>query len=189
MSNKNRVQRRLLRILAAAVLILAAVWILIVRPFSGIPSWVRWKNREETVSLMGEDASLRLRSKRFQARDSSGKLVWESEKGWKVSDYLIGDIDHDEAPEVILIVWKRGSYGEFRPFWVEKDETSYSEHIFIYDWDLSAERRMKPVWMSSKMRLEGAAFSLDENQVLQIQSPDGQMTLWNWEGWGLILQE
>ena len=67
----------------------------------------------------------------FSVSDQSGNLYWENKEGWKVSDYFIDDIDHDGEDEVVILFWRRGSFGPSKPFWVEKDEKTWSQHIGI----------------------------------------------------------
>lgn len=100
-----------------------------------------------------------------------------------MQDALAGDINHDGVPELILLVWKRGSYGSQRPFWVERDEWDFSQHIFIYQW---RDGRLKALWMSSRLPLSVAAFSLDAQGTLTVVTPEEETSRWVWLSWGLV---
>lgn len=179
---------RWLLLFAAAVLFL--IGILVFRHFfrqSGYPSWVRFRKREESICLNTENVRYRLSKGHFRICSEEGSIIWESDPDWKVSDCIIGDIDGDPEEEILLLVWKRGSYGDFKPFWVEEDEETLSEHIFIYDWNQAKETRMQPIWMSSKMGIEAADWRLDEDRILHLILPDGTETGWFWYSWGLVL--
>ena len=90
---------------------------------------------------------------------------------------------------MILLVWKRGSYGKYKPIWVENDEKTWSQHIFIYDYIDEKDDRLKPVWMSSKMGIEASDIRLDYEEKLHITTPEGKDTVWYWQSWGLTLIE
>ena len=88
-----------------------------------LPSWVRWRDVTVEVDLDGDGATdeLCIKRRKLSVSDAAGR-GWQSGGDWLVQDALVGDINHDGVPELILLVWKRGSYGSQRPFWVERDE-------------------------------------------------------------------
>lgn len=143
----------------------------------------------EEAEKITETVAVELDNKKLTVTRPDGELLWESDEGWLVSDYLIGDIDHDDEDELTLLVWKVGSYGEYKPIWVEEDEKKWSEHIFIYDYDVREDTRIFPLWMSSKMGIEARYISLDNEEKLHITIPEGKEAVWVWENWGLTLQE
>lgn len=63
------------------------------------------------------------------SRSSDQKIIWKSQKGVKVQDVLSCDIDGDGNDELILLCWKSGRFGKYRPFWIEQDEKEWSQHI------------------------------------------------------------
>ncbi len=149
-----------------------------------VPDWVVWREAAVAADLDndGADELVVLVDRRAVATDGAAVLL-ETPEEWSVSDVLVGDVDGDGLPEVALVVWKRGSYGDARPFWVEEDE-GYSQHIFIYRW---RDGLLHPVWMSSEMPVEGASVSLVDGRTFLIVGTDGRITLWEWQGWGLAL--
>ncbi|MEW5763275.1 MAG: VCBS repeat-containing protein [Bacillota bacterium] len=77
-----------------------------------------------------------------------GKILWKSPSTWRVSAFALGDADNDGTPDLLLSVWKRGSFGRHRPFWHTEEDRSYKNHLFVYD---LAGERLKPVWLSSNL--------------------------------------
>ena len=216
--SRRRVLRWLLLIAAASLVCIAVIYLLW-KQGAFLPRWISWENKEEehtfTVDIdyqkkiraMGrtgqwpeknpeeegntvtESAAISLHKKCFILSDSTGKEFFRSEDGWRVSDYIVGDIDHDEEDEIVLLVWKIGSYGHFKPIWVAEDDNRWTQHIFIYDYDPTNETRMSALWKSSEMGIEAAGFSLDEDEKLHIITPEGDDTVWYWDRWGLTLVE
>ncbi len=134
---------------------------------------------EETININLKNGELSL---------NADQPLYKSNHEWLVIDCMIFDIDHDQNDEILLHVWKKGSFGEYQPFWREKDnKTIYSEHLFIYEWDISRADRLDPKWMSSAMPVTGEQVIAEENGDILILSHDGNKTLWRWEEWGLIL--
>ncbi|MCR5774201.1 MAG: hypothetical protein K6G42_03865 [Lachnospiraceae bacterium] len=151
-------------LLAAATILLTLLW------FRGVflPDWIEW-NRE-CVKTIPEDLKDKLSA------------------DWLLQDALSFDIDGDGKEDRVLLVWKRGSYGERRPTWVRRDEIGFSQHIFIY-----SERKdgWYPIWMSSGLDFEVASFSIGdhilgtERKSLELKAPNGETSLWGWLEWGL----
>ena len=152
---------------------------------TAVPDWVVWREVAVAADLDadGADELVVLEDRRAVATDGAAVLL-ETPEEWSVSDVLVGDVDGDGLPEVTLVVWKRGSYGDARPFWVEEDDEGYSQHIFIYRW---RDGLLHPVWMSSELPVEGASVSLVDGRTFLIVGTDGRITLWEWQGWGLAL--
>lgn len=179
----KRILRRAVPWLAAAALLLALgiVW---VQRGGLLPDW--WCERTLTFDLTGDGVpeTLTLRRKALTVTDDMDRVLWKTERGWLAQDVLAGDIDGDGTPELLALVWKRGSYGYARPFWVERDETAFSQHIFIYRWD-AAEERFRPLWMASALRPRVQSWALSEDGVLAIVTEAGEDTRWAWQGWGL----
>ena len=146
-----------------------------------IPSWVILSEMEETATVhsdMGEETiSIHLKDGLLSL--DSENFLYQPDAEWIVADCMIFDVDHDEKDEVLLHVWKKGSFGKYQPFWREPDnKTFYSEHLFIYEWDRNSPDRLKPIWMSSAMPIFGKYVIIQENGDILIISPDGSETLW-----------
>lgn len=185
MSGNTRIKKIIIAISGLILIAVVAVFMWFRGAF--LPRWITWKNKETVYS---DKAEILLKRKHLSVNLKGGGdsgTVWESEDEWLVSDCLVGDIDHDDEDEIILLVWKRGSYGRFKPIWVEEDDKSWSQHIFIYDFIDERDDRLKPIWMSSEMGIEASDIKLDEEEALHIITPEGKDTVWYWQNWGLML--
>lgn len=119
-------------------------------------------------------------------------VIWHTPEEWWVEYFLLGDANNDGSPDLNLSVWKAGSFGPVRPFWVKRDDPTVRNHLFIFD---VAGDRMKPVWQSSNLdrpNLDLALEDLDgdgQNELVAIEGsysdlPQRQITAWKWNGWG-----
>ena len=70
-----------------------------------------------------------------------------------------------------MLCWRIGRYGDAKPFWVEKDEKQWSQHIYIYQW---TGEEIHPLWMASDIGMDVAAFAFDEKKRLTITEKDGK---------------
>ncbi|MDO4540721.1 MAG: hypothetical protein Q4B48_06460 [Syntrophomonadaceae bacterium] len=119
--------------------------------------------------------------------DAASDFAFSTPPSWKVTDYLTGDIDRDGVEELLLLVWKQGSFGEHRPFWIEEDDPAYSQHLFIYKWE---QGRLQPIWMSSALYPQIAAWEPvarpDGSIALLLTAPEGEVgEEWVWGNWGI----
>ncbi len=122
---------------------------------------------------------------------ADGECVWSSQPEILVQDALVCDIDRDGARELILLCWKIGRFGEERPFWVEKNDRSWSQHLFVYQYGPNG---IAPQWMSSYMGVDVAEMTVCEpsrdaalsrgEPCLLFRSPDGGESRWFWDSWG-----
>lgn len=147
-----------------------------------LPFWIRWQTAEISggpVQGQAQRISLRDRTVRVYDREA---VIWQSDEGVAVQDVLWSDIDRDGQKELLLLCWRRGRYGDSRPFWVEKNEKTWSQHIFIYDWTADG---VWPVWMASDIGLEAVQWEFDETRRLVITDREGRVTAWDWLSWGL----
>lgn len=142
-----------------------------------------WQEKTALCDLNsdGSTEKLVLKDRRMSVLQN-GREIWTTDKGWETADFLIGDIDGNGRTELLLLVWKRGSYGSSRPFWVEEDERGYSQHIFIYRWK---DGDLRPLWMSSRLRPEVRDWQMNAEGHLQILTSYKRETLWGWRSWGL----
>ena len=133
---------------------------------------------EEPVCIDLRDGVLRIRGT---------ELRYTSPTEWAAADCFVYDFDRDGADEVLLHVWKRGSFGKHQPFWQKPDDKARcTEHLFIFDWDSTRENRLVPLWMSSQIPVQGQSVTVDDSGTIRIAAPDGSATLWEWGSWGLV---
>lgn len=174
---------------SAAVFVLGA-W---VYSGSGIPSWVIWEDSVffDAAGMYEIELSHRTVSVKYNVNDKSemtvGSVIWTSPEEVKVQKVLSCDIDNDRADELVLLCWKKGRYGEHRPFWVEEDEEedTWSQHLFVYEYNAE---KISPKWMSSYMGQDVADITSNGKEAphtrLWFRAPDDQMSSWLWDSWG-----
>ena len=113
--------------LAAASALLYFLW----SKGAFLPRWIGWQER----NLYDRSGEYKITLNRKAVHvEYEGAQVWTSPEGAKVQDVLSWDIDNDGEDELILLCWKIGRYGAHRPFWIEKDERKWSQHIFVYEY-------------------------------------------------------
>jgi len=128
---------------------------------------------------------------------AGSRLIWRSPEEWWVDYFFLGDVDNDGALELNLVVWKEGSFGPYRPFWVEVEEPGVKNHLFIFRLE---EGNFQAVWQSSNLDRpirRAALVDLDgdgENELLvtggcYTDPAITEITLWKWSGWGFYRLE
>lgn len=121
--------------------------------------------------------------------------IWQSPKDWWIDNFVLADSTNDGVIDINLSVWKSGSYGDFKPFWIKEEDLSVKNHFFIFN---LRDKKIKPVWQSSNL--------VDQNQELTIagvdddngnelvviekdylvkgERKDNYIAVWKWNGWG-----
>lgn len=131
--------------------------------------------------------------------------LWRSPGDWQVTLFNIADVTHDDRADLLLVVWKRGSFGQARPFWVTGQDNEFTCHLYIYN---LASQRLKPIWMSSAldppikgMRIRDTDgdrrnellitedYSWHQWFSLPGKSPGSEVTTWQWQDWGFYRLE
>ena len=165
-----------------------------------LPAWSRPRARAWLADVDGDGASELLSladgSLRVYARDARGgyagaQAVYVSDGSWLVCDVCVGDVTGDGLPALVMLVWKLGSYGQVRPFWVDDDPPTPSQHVFVLQWrdDEVFTRGLHPVWMSSALGWEVAGMRVDDRGRVELTASDGSWSAWQWDYWGLALAE
>ncbi len=176
----NKLFKKFMIIIAAVSIaaVLYGMW----RSGCFLPLWAEWNNRVLWDNTEEYQITLRHRSAAVRYHD---EIIWSSPQEIKVQDILSCDFDGDGEDELLLLCWKRGRYGQHRPFWVEKDEKSWSQHIFVYEYQ---ENQIKPKWMSSYIGQEVVSLSVKEEASspchLLLTDKADQITSWVWDSWG-----
>lgn len=147
-----------------------------------LPGWIVWGENNITDTTGGYH--IFLENKTVQIIFDN-KEIWESPKGVKVQQILSADIDYDGMDELILLCWKKGRYGKYKPFWIDKDEKKWSQHIFVYEY---TESKIQPKWMSSYIGQDVAEISSGggnrHGTRLLLTDPEGEISYWKWDFWG-----
>lgn len=162
-----------------------------------LPRWIAWEN-EQFYDVSGQ-YEIVLAHKKVKVHWNDGK-VWTSPKGLVVQQALSCDIDNDRQDELILLGWRTGRYGKSKPFWVEKNEQNWSQHIAVYEYD---QDTIKPKWVSSYIGMDVTCMAVvDEAAVremadtakrpqnkLFLTDREGMVSRWFWDSWGFTKEE
>lgn len=144
----------------------------------------------KSASVFNMNASLQ--NGHFELSDEGGAVVWKSDSSWKVQDFLICDIDNDSQDELLLLTWKKGSFGRHLPFWVDKNDTETGQHIYIYEkreQNADKDGFLRASWMSSSLQDIINSWSFDNKTKLRVTYESGQVQYFSWIGWGLKAYE
>lgn len=126
---------------------------------------------------------LELKNKKLSAFTDNDKVLWESDIGYKVQDFLWCDIDRDDEKELVLLAWRAGRYGSFLPFWIKENDLSFDQHIFIYKFKNST---FKSIWKSSYIEVDVREFYFDnEYKILTLLDKSYCRNRFAWFSWGL----
>ena len=150
-----------------------------------LPGWIQWNSVEKEFG----ESFVALKGRRLTVRDggAGGEVVWKTDGDWFVQDLVIKDIDRDGGEEMILLVWKHGSFGKHMPFWVKKNDKDLRQHIFIYKYDAQRETRIRAIWMSSQITYEITSISSGKDSFLNVSDRSGNTRVWMWQDFGLKL--
>lgn len=164
-----------------------AVFLLLWKDGFFLPRWIEWRNENISAAQGKYEIFLERKEIRIMQGDS---LIWTSPKNLKVQSVISADIDNDKEEELLLLCWKIGRYGSHRPFWVEKDERQWSQHLFVYEYQTD---KIKPKWMSSYIGQDVAGMCVEERAPrgvrLWLTEPDGQSNSWIWDSWGFAKED
>ena len=175
--------------IAAVLAVLGGVLWILWSAWSGgysLPRWVDWKSRTVIDDSGQYEIVLKHRAVKIIYDNS---VIWTTSKDLKVQDAMHCDIDGDGTDELILLCWKVGRFGSSKPFWVEEDEETWSQHIFVYAYDGD---KIKPKWMSSYIGVDVAEMSAGGaggRRRLLLTDTEGGMSSWIWESWGFTRED
>ncbi|MDQ6738871.1 MAG: CapA family protein [Actinomycetota bacterium] len=126
---------------------------------------------------------------------AGGLVLWQSDPGWRVTGYTVGDADGDGQPELIYALWKksltwqRPSSGGMK---VDLQGGAVLPHIYINGW---RRGEMRPVWHGSPRPAPALSLSvvpvgsggkpllavLEGSDPARETAP-GHIRLWEWTG-------
>lgn len=176
----KRANRIVLAILAVIVIITAlfAMW------WFGLflPSWSKYSAKGD-YSTDYADGKVEFRNHTVTVY-FEGKSVWRTKRDWSVQDLIIKDIDRDGVEELVMLVWKHGSFGNSRPQWVKHNDIKLEQHIFIYGWDDDKDSKIRALWMSSTIGKEIRSIANGPFDSI-IVNEDGITNSWVWQDFGL----
>jgi len=129
----------------------------------------------------------------------NNRLIWQSPDDWNIRQISLADADNDHRTELIMVLWKHGSYGEIKPFWFKGKDNEYTSHLFLYRMRTGV---FKEVWCSSALVNPIIEMTVEDsdndgaNELHVLEGPSAgfayslrqlfhrQETRWIWNSWG-----
>lgn len=139
----------------------------------------------------GKEENYSLQDGQLVVSTGSGE-TWQTPEDWWVENFVFGDANNDGIPDLNLSIWKAGSFGPCKPFWVTGDDNSVKNHLFIFN---LVDGSFKPVWQSSNLdqpNYEMVLADIDADGHNELIALEGnytnpgyrQVSIWKWNGWG-----
>ena len=132
--------------------------------------------------MNGGEAYVKLDGKRVEVYITQNTLIWSTDKSIKAKSFYVCDLDHNGFDELMILCWKRGRYGDSKPFWIERDEKAFVQHIYIYE---LRNGKISPKWMTSELGRVVREWEIINGRYILLRDLDGEETLWQWESYGL----
>ena len=115
--------------------------------------------------------------------NKDNRIIWKTSDDYKVQNFLYCDIDRDDENELVLLLWKKGLFGTYKPSFAEDDKNVWSQHVFIYDYK---NEKVNSIWCASKINITIKDFSFDDaDKVLHVKDYDNMRTRFVWDSFGL----
>lgn len=171
----------------AAALCAGAILYMLWKSGCFLPHWIIWENQRFTAGdgqyeVVLEDRQLTVRC--------GGEVRWASSDDMMVQTAAAEDIDGDGMQELVLVCWKQGRYGRHRPFWIEKDEKAWSQHLFVYAF---TGETIRPKWMSSYIGQDVSDIASNQKSApysrLWLTDLEGAVSSWVWDSWGFTKED
>lgn len=148
-----------------------------------IPSWVEWQSA--ATDFADGFAVLKDRKATLYSDASCESVLWTGDEDWSVQNMVVKDLDLDGAEEIIFVVWKHGSFGTSKPFWIKENDNRLKQHIFIYSYELERPSRLRAIWMSSELSFEIDSIASGMNEYLLLNVRNRKPQFWRWKGFGI----
>lgn len=124
-----------------------------------------------------------------------GSDLWESPEDWYVTGFATPDVTRDDLPDISLSVWKKGNFGQDKPFWLLENDERERNHFFVFKFE---NKTLEPIWQSSNLEIPNCDFLVfdadndGKNELVAIEGEykdskkcEGRyIAVWKWNGWG-----
>ena len=130
------------------------------------------------------------------------QIIWQSPKDWSIDSFVLGDADNDKTVNLVISLWKKGSFGQIKPFWFQGEDKSYKNHLFVLK---LTDNTFRPLWFSSDLDRPIVSFAIidvdseslnelvveqgkyrkiwGERYALDTKAPL-ETVIWQWQEWG-----
>ncbi len=162
----------------------------------------KWGSSSQTIygdiDGNGDREKYVLKKQQLQVFENN-RLLWYTPEEWQIKQIELADADNNQQTELLLVIWKKGSFGNSKPFWFKGPDDKFTCHLFLYR---LRSGKMKEVWCSSALQhpiinldvKDSDADGLNELNVRE-GPPAGfayplrqlfyhQDTRWIWKDWG-----
>jgi poly-gamma-glutamate synthesis protein (capsule biosynthesis protein) len=123
------------------------------------------------------------------------RTVWQSEEGWRVTGYTVGDVDSDGQKDLVYTLWKRQLTWSRPPeggMEVQQQGGDLLPHIYVNTWKRNG---LVPLWHGSPrpaplLSVSVAPIARGGKPVLatlesadaKVEKAPGTLRLWQWSG-------
>ncbi len=128
----------------------------------------------------------------------NGQIIWETPPDWRIESFELADATRDGSVDLTMSVWKKGSFGTGRPFWVEENDEYIRNHFFIHH---LSDDRFLPRWQSSALDTPKCEYAFADitgdgwDELITIEGfyflegcGRGRfVSVWFWNGWSFVL--
>jgi len=87
-------------------------------------------------------------------------IDWSSPPEWDIQSFVLDDVTGDGNPELIMVLWKRGSFDRHKPLWHAREENNYSCHLFVHR---LIGNKLIPRWCSSALDRPIKSFTIEKD--------------------------
>lgn len=123
------------------------------------------------------------------------KMIWQSPSDWWIDNFALADSNNDGVVDINLSLWKSGSFGTSKPFWIKENDISVKNHFFVLDFSGGT---IKQVWGSSNLAEPNCEFKIADvdndgkNDLVVVEGDYSQklkctgnyVAVWKWNDWG-----
>lgn len=124
------------------------------------------------------------------------KLLWQSPKSWNIKNFVLADATNTGNTIINLNLWKKGSFGTSKPFWIKANDQKNQNHLFLYR--LNTQNKIQPVWGSSALDAPNCQIVFadilanKQNELITLEGSyqdypkciGKYLAVWQWSGWG-----
>lgn len=116
--------------------------------------------------------------------------VFSSNPEYDVKEVFCKDFDNDNKPEIALSLWKKGNFGNSKPFWIKENDDSYKMHLFLYKYE---NGKIKPFWHSSNLARQNLKlFPINKGFIAIEKSYENflfSISMPIWKSWGFEIEK